>query len=62
MVVAVAQIQGLPGDQLGSALATGDLNNDGYREIILGALGAPGTHRIYVIFGRNLAHGHIRSA
>ena len=45
---AVAQIQGFPGDQLGSALATADLNNDGYREIILGA---PGTHRIYVIFG-----------
>ncbi len=45
---AIIQIQGMPGDQLGGALATGDLNNDGYREIIIGA---PGTHRVYVISG-----------
>jgi len=45
---AVAQIVGMPGDQLGSALATGDFNNDGYREIVIGA---PGTHHVYVIIG-----------
>ena len=45
---AVARILGAPGDQLGMALATGDLNNDGYREIIIGA---PATHRVYVIAG-----------
>lgn len=45
---AVARIIGNTGDQLGSTLATGDLNNDGYREVIIGA---PGTGRIYVIAG-----------
>jgi hypothetical protein len=33
---------------LGYSLATGDLNNDGYREIIIGA---PGNNRVYVING-----------
>ena len=53
-------ITGAPGDRLGSALATADLNNDGYREIIAGA---PGTDRVYVIYGgasiasRDLAAG-----
>ena len=41
-------IVGAPGDQLGTTLATGDLNNDGRREIIIGA---PGTDRIYIING-----------
>ena len=39
---------GAPGDQLGTTLATADLNNDGYREIVIGA---PGTNRVYVIRG-----------
>ena len=41
-------IHGAPGDQLGTALATADINNDGYREIVIGA---PGNSRIYVIAG-----------
>jgi len=41
-------IVGAPGDQLGTALATGDLNNDGRREIIIGA---PGNNRVYIING-----------
>ena len=52
-------INGAPGDLLGTSLATGDLNNDGRREIIMGA---PGNGRIYIINGaaglsgtRNLA-------
>ena len=45
---ATLRIIGAPGDQLGTALATGDLNGDGYREIIIGA---PGNSRIYVILG-----------
>jgi hypothetical protein len=45
---AVVQILGAPGEQLGTALATGDLNNDGYREVIIGA---PGSHRVYAIAG-----------
>ena len=45
---AAVQIIGAPGDQLGTALASADLNNDGFREIIMGA---PGNNRIYVIAG-----------
>jgi hypothetical protein len=37
---AVARIIGKPGERLGTSLATADLNNDGFREIIIGA---PGT-------------------
>ena len=51
---AAVQIIGMPGDQLGSALATGDFNNDGYREIVIGA---PGTHRVYVIIGGSYLSG-----
>jgi hypothetical protein len=45
---AVAQIIGRPGELLGSALATIDLNGDGYREMVMGA---PGAGRVHVIFG-----------
>ena len=45
---AVYTILGAPGDALGSALATGDVDNDGYREIIIGA---PGNNRVYIIKG-----------
>lgn len=45
---AAVQILGAPGDQLGKALVTADLNNDGYREVIIGA---PGNNRVYVIGG-----------
>ena len=45
---AVFRIQGASGDQLGTALATGDLNGDSFREIIIGA---PGNSRVYVIKG-----------
>ena len=43
---AVIRIQGAAGDQLGTALETADLNNDGYREIVAGA---PGNNRVYII-------------
>jgi hypothetical protein len=39
---------GAAGDMLGTSLATADLNNDGHRELIIGA---PGNDRIYVIRG-----------
>ncbi|CAN5543653.1 hypothetical protein BH23ACI1_BH23ACI1_26770 [soil metagenome] len=45
---AVFVVHGAPGDQLGTALATADLDNDGYREIIIGA---PGNNRVYIIRG-----------
>ena len=45
---AVLKITGNAGEQLGSALATADLNGDGYREIL--AL-APGSNRVYVFDG-----------
>jgi hypothetical protein len=53
---AVMSIIGAPGDQLGTALATGDLDNDGHREIIIGA---PGNNRVYVIKGSASMHGTI---
>lgn len=45
---AVYTITGQIGDHLGAALATADIDHDGYREIILGA---PGNNRVYVIYG-----------
>ncbi len=43
---AILRIRGAAGDQLGAAVESADLNNDGFREIIVGA---PGTGRVYVI-------------
>ncbi len=43
---AILRIRGAAGDQLGVAVESADLNNDGFREIIAGA---PGTGRVYVI-------------
>jgi hypothetical protein len=45
---ALYTIVGAPGDQLGTALATGDLDHDGRRELIIGA---PGNNRVYIIKG-----------
>ena len=45
---AVFKVIGQPGDQLGAMLATADLDNDGRREIIIGA---PGQQRVYAIKG-----------
>ena len=42
------RILGRPGDQLGAALATADVDHDGYRDIVIGA---PGNSRVYVVRG-----------
>jgi hypothetical protein len=47
---AVFTVLGAAGDGIGVALATADLDNDGYREIIVGA---PGNNRVYVFNLRN---------
>ncbi len=43
---AIIRIRGAAGDQLGAAVESADLNNDGFREIVAGA---PGTGRVYII-------------
>lgn len=53
---ATLTVLGAPGDQLGSALATGDLDNDGRRELIIGA---PGNNRVYIIKGSATLSGTI---
>jgi FG-GAP repeat protein/VCBS repeat protein/all-beta uncharacterized protein/BACON domain-containing protein len=53
---AILTILGAPGDQLGFALATGDLDKDGRREIIIGA---PGNNRLYIIKGSSTLAGTI---
>lgn len=45
---ALLEIRGQPNDLLGYSLATADLNNDGFREMIIGA---PGNNRVYVVNG-----------
>jgi hypothetical protein len=42
------RILGRAGDRLGTSLATADVNNDGFRDIVIGA---PGTSRVYIING-----------
>lgn len=49
-------ILGAAGDQLGTALATGDLDKDGRRELIIGA---PGNNRLYIIKGSATLSGTI---
>jgi len=56
---ATMTILGAPGDQLGSALATGDLDKDGRRELIIGA---PGNGRVYIIKGSASLSGTLNLA
>jgi hypothetical protein len=53
---AVVRILGRAGERLGTSLATADLNNDGYREIIIGG---PGSNSIHVIPGGPTLSGTI---
>ena len=50
------RVIGTPGDQLGSAVATADLDHDGYRELIMGA---QGTGRIYIVRGGPTVSGTV---
>ena len=45
---AAFRIIGAPGDRLGTSLASADFNNDGHRDLVVGAAG---TGRVYVING-----------
>jgi hypothetical protein len=53
---AVLRILGASGDQLGTSLATADVDGDGFREVIIGA---PGNSRVYVIKGGSGVSGLI---
>jgi hypothetical protein len=57
---------GLASDRLGFSVASGDINNDGYDDIIMGAQNADGYNNedssagdTYVIYGDNFTHGTI---
>ena len=43
--------QGAAGDEFGAAVVLADLNEDGCSDIIVGAPGAAGTGRVYVVLG-----------
>ena len=53
---ALLTINGPAGAQIGSSLATGDLDGDGFREIFIGA---PGTGDVYVVWGSAALGGTI---
>lgn len=45
---ALLEIEGQPGDRLGTALAAADINKDGFRDMVIGA---PANNRVYIIYG-----------
>jgi hypothetical protein len=51
-----AKIIGRAGEELGSSLATADLDGDGIREVVMGA---PGVGRVYVVYGGAALTGDI---